>query len=196
MIKINLLPIKKIKQRLRRRYEVFFLAGSLLLVIMIMAAITLAMGSRVHSLEAQRDQLTQQRSSYLAVQRQIRQLEEKREQLEMRINALESLQVDAELPVRILDEVSNRTPSRRLWLNSLRLSDQTLSIAGIGLDNPTVAQYMRNLEGSPLLADADLISSSQTEVGGHRLQSFTLNISIKPPVTEPAADGQEEEQTE
>ncbi|MDZ7640434.1 MAG: PilN domain-containing protein [Desulfurivibrio sp.] len=143
-------------------------------------------------MEGQKAELEQQKSSYQAVQEQIEQLDEDRENLEARITAIENLQVDAELPVRILDEISNRTPTRRLWLNSLRLHEQSLEIAGIGLDNPTVAQYMRDLTSSPLLAEADLVSSAQTEVGGHRLQAFSLRIGIKPRQAVAEPEGGEE----
>ncbi|MDZ7640433.1 MAG: hypothetical protein U5J62_00150 [Desulfurivibrio sp.] len=43
MIKINLLPVKKIKQRQRRRNEVFLLVGGLLVVLVVLAGLVLAL---------------------------------------------------------------------------------------------------------------------------------------------------------
>lgn len=184
MIKINLLPIKEIKQKLRRRREFFFFLGSLMLVLLILLGINLALAAKTNQLQNTSDELGDQIRSYLALQREIKTLQENREALEQKIAAIEQLRVDSQLPVRILDEVSNRTPSNRIWLTTLRLTNNTLNLTGMGLDNPTVAQYMRALENSPYLANADLASSTQTEVDGQKMKSFVLAVTITVPPRE------------
>lgn len=181
MIKINLLPIKTIKKRLRRRNEVFFLVGSLLMVLLLLAGVALALGAKKQALAAEISRLEQQRSSLMAIQRQITALQQSQEALEVKIATIKRLHRDAQLPVRVLDEISNRTPSQRMWLNSLRIAGTTMTISGVGLDNPTVAQYMQALERSPYFASADLASTAQTEIGGQKLKSFSLTIRITPP---------------
>ncbi len=186
MIKINLLPIKEIKQKLRRRHEFFFLAGSLLVLLLLLSGATLAMNAKMASLAAEVQALEQQRASYMAIQREINELQRKRTELETKINAINQLRTDSQLTVRVIDEIGNLTPSRRMWLNSLRISASNLTLAGVGLDNPTIAQYMQALERSPYFATADLASSSQTVVGGQQLKAFSLTTRISAPPPAPA----------
>ncbi|ADH86977.1 PilN domain-containing protein [Desulfurivibrio alkaliphilus] len=181
MIKINLLPIKEIRQKLRRRYEFFGLFGALAVVLLVLGGITLVMALQAGRLEARISDLEAERASYVAIQREIDGLRRKREELEVKIAAIDQLRADSQLPVRIVDEISNLTPSARMWLTSLRMSGTTINLAGIGLDNPTIAQYMQALERSPYFSSADLTSSTQTEVGGNRLKSFSLVIRVTPP---------------
>lgn len=183
MIKINLLPIKEIKQKRHRRREFFVFLGSLAALLLILGLAAVMFNGHLQQLAATSDELEAQKRSYLAIQRQINQLKENREILASRLAAIEQLRVDSQLPVRILDETSNLTPSQRLWLNSLSISDDTLNLTGIGLDNPTIAQYMRNLEGSSYFTAADLASSAQTDVEGRKLKSFALSVTIAPPTT-------------
>ena len=184
MIKINLLPIKEIKQRLARRREFFMFLGSIAVVLLILVLITLVMGARATKLEAEIRDLEDEKATYTAIQREINNLKRTQEEVEVKIDTIEQLQVDAQLTVRILDELSNLTPSSRMWLNSLRIADNTVNLAGVGLDNPTIAQYMQALEGSPFFGSADLTSSSQTEMEGQSLNSFSLVLRITPPPQE------------
>ncbi len=184
MIKINLLPIKEIKQRLARRREFFMFVGSIVVVLVILALVSLVISGRAAKLEAQIKDLEDEKATYTAIQREINELKRSREEIEVKIDTIEQLQVDAQLTVRILDEISNLTPSSRMWLNSLRIADNTVNLAGVGLDNPTIAQYMQALEGSPFFGSADLTSSSRTEMEGQSLNSFSLVLRITPPPQE------------
>lgn len=181
MIKINLLPIKEIKLKLRRRREVYLLASSLLLLLVLLIGVTLALGAKMARMEAEVKTLDQRRASYAAIQKEINEIKQKKEQLEARINAVNQLRADSQLTVRLLDEIGNLTPSARMWLNSLRITANRMTLAGIGLDNPTIAQYMQALEGSAYFASADLASSSQADIGGQKLKSFSLTSRISPP---------------
>ncbi|MDF1615727.1 PilN domain-containing protein [Desulfurivibrio dismutans] len=184
MIKINLLPIKEIRQKLRRRYEFFGLFGALAAVLVVLGGVAMVMAIQAGRLEAKISELETERASYVAIQREIDSLKRKREELEVKIGAINNLRTDSQITVRILDELSNLTPSARMWLTSLRLAGNTINLAGIGLDNPTIAQYMQALERSPYFGSADLTSSTQTEVGGNRLKSFSLVIRVTPPPPE------------
>lgn len=181
MIQINLLPIKELKKRRRRRQEFFFLAGTLALLLLLLVMITLGFNAKVNGLKAEIVELDKQKASLQAIQRQITALQRQQEALETKINAIRMLRTHSQLPVRVLDEVSNRTPFQRMWLNSLRLSGSTLSVAGVGLDNPTIAQYMQTLERSPYFTGVDLASTAQTDIGGQKLKTFSLTIRVTPP---------------
>ncbi|MFH7320115.1 PilN domain-containing protein [Desulfurivibrio sp. D14AmB] len=190
MIKINLLPIKELKQRRRRRQELFFLVGSLAVLLLLLAMAALTLNAQINGLKAEIVELDRQKASLQSIQRQITALQRQQEALETKISAIRTLRTHSQLPVRVLDEISNRTPSQRMWLNSLRLAGNTLTIAGVGLDNPTIAQYMQTLERSPYFAGVDLASTAQTDIGGQKLKTFSLTIRVTPPAQEaPEGEG-------
>ncbi|MFH7326297.1 PilN domain-containing protein [Desulfurivibrio sp. C05AmB] len=188
MIHINLLPIKEIRKKLRRRRQAFTFLASIVGVLVILGGATLFLELKTSRLEAEVQELQQQRASYIAIQREIEALKRKREELEARITAINSLRASSQLPVRLLDEISNRTPSERMWLNSLRITGNSVTIAGIGLDNPTIAQYMQALERSSYFGSANLASSSQTQVGDQKLKAFSMAVPVTPPPARPEGD--------
>lgn len=181
MIRINLLPIKQIKKRLRLRQEAIGFVLSLLVVLAVLLAVALGLNASVNSLQAEIKSLEQKKNSYTAIIKQIEQIKKEREALEAKLKAIGQLQAGSQITVRVLDEVANLTPADRMWLTSMRVAGNRLQLAGVALDNATVAQYMRGLESSPFFGVADLANSSQTEAGGQKLTSFALSIAITPP---------------
>ncbi len=181
MIRINLLPIKQIKKRLRLRQEAIGFVLSLLVVLAVLLAVALGLNGAINSLKAEIKGLEQKKNSYTAIIKQIEQIKKEREALEAKLKAIGQLQAGSQITVRVLDEVANLTPADRMWLTSMRVAGSRLQLAGVALDNATVAQYMRGLESSPFFGVADLANSSQTTAGGQKLTSFALSIAITPP---------------
>ena len=66
-------------------------------------------------------------------------------------------------------------------------------LSGRGLDNQTVALFMRNLENSPYFANVELVETKQVEDGQAKLKEFAIRSSViyagrRPKVQEPAED--------
>lgn len=183
MIRINLLPIKQIKEREQTRKEVIIFSVSFVALLMGLMLIGLMQSQKITGLQEQITQLEAKKKSYASIIREIEQLKKMKTELERKIGVIATLQKGAKLTVRVLDEIANRTPSNRVWLNSLSHSGASLKIAGIALDNETVAQYMKSIKESPFFADADpdLSGTTQTNVSGKNLSSFSLAIDVKTP---------------
>ncbi|MDH5298664.1 MAG: PilN domain-containing protein, partial [Desulfobulbaceae bacterium] len=79
------------------------------------------------------------------------------------------------------DVIADLTPTDRMWLKSLQQSPDKLAIDGMALDNATIAQYMKDLAESPFFAAANLGSTQLTQIGGKKLKSFTLTLTIQNP---------------
>lgn len=181
MIKINLLPIGEIKQKLQRRREFFLLIGSLLLLAGLLGGATLVLQAKVDGIKGEVQVLEKRKASYAAIQKEIDQIKSKQAELEVKIETIKRLRSDSQLTVRVIDELGKLVPNERLWLNSLRISDSTMTMAGVGLDNPTIADYMEELEDSPYFANIDLANSSHSDMGGQKLKTFSLTLRISPP---------------
>ncbi len=179
MVRINLLPVRQIKRRQQAVNEllIFCLALVGLLVVGSMVA-----GITIHKKKTLQNDIAAlqvEKNSYNKELKEIEELKRKKKSLDAKTDTIEKLKKGSQVGVRILDEVALRTPSSRMWLKSLKQSGNGLQLAGVALDNATIAQYMYSLAGSKVFSSADLGNSSQTEVAGQKLKSFSLNVSVQ-----------------
>ena len=181
MIRINLLPIKEIKRKLRLRNEVILFAASVLGVLVILGSITLGMIQKANALTAEIKRLEARRNSVDRIVKQIDKLQKDKKTLETKLQAIDKLKTESQLMVHVLDEVANRTPTASMWLTSLKVSGNSLQLSGVALDNATIAQYMKALEASDYFGAPELANASQTVVAGQKLKSFGLTMAITPP---------------
>jgi len=52
-----------------------------------------------------------------------------------------------------------------------------LQIEGMAKDNPTIALFMKKLEGSPYIRTVDLVSSKQQPIADVKLMRFKLSCT-------------------
>lgn len=181
MIRINLLPIKEIKRKLRLRNEVIVFIASFLGVLVVLASITLGMMQKISTLNEEIQALEEKRNSFDRIVKQIDKLQKDKKVLETKLEAINKLKSDSQLTVHVLDEIANRTPAASMWLTSLKVDGTALQLSGVALDNATIAQYMKALEASDYFGPATLANASQTVVAGQKLKSFSLTAAITPP---------------
>lgn len=181
MIRINLLPVKQLKKKKRLRNEVIVFSAAFVGLLLILALVGLGLSQKISHLKGDIAGLQRKKASYQPILNKIKKLQADKKKLETKLAAIKELKQDSQLTVRVLDEVASRTPSSRLWLKSLKQSKGQLQLAGVALDNATIAQFMQQLNASPYFADADLSSSSQLEIAGRKLKSFSLTLRVKQP---------------
>ncbi len=179
MISINLLPVREWKKResVRRQISIFFLSIFLLL------AGLLAVGSTIQGkVMMQRQELKKlqaQKRKLAYVNRKIRSVQQTRKEVESKFKSIEKLQEGRTFAVKAIDEIVTALPLNRLWLTSLRLDKQSMSLAGVALDNHTIALFMKRIETSPVYSKVKLKNSEQKNIQGHNLMDFALDITIK-----------------
>ena len=78
----------------------------------------------------------------------VEELERKRDMLKHRIEVIQQLKENQRGPVRIMDEVSRALPEL-VWLESLELKGDVVTIRGRAMDENAVANYIANLDASP-----------------------------------------------
>jgi type IV pilus assembly protein PilN len=181
MIRINLLPVRHIRKKQRLLKEV---AGFGLVLIVLAITLTLfgmSLARQVETLQQQISALNVRKASFNKMLAEIKQMEKDKDLLEKKVAAIRQLKKSSQISVRVLDELASRTPTQRLWLESLNHSPGKLVIKGVALDNATIAQYMDQLAASPYFADPDLAGTSLKEIAGNQLKSFSLTVVIVQP---------------
>ncbi len=131
---------------------------------------------KISSLQTKQANLQAEKKKYSTVVAKIKKLKEKQDLLQAKLTAIEKLKANSHLSVRVLAELANLTPSNRMWLKSLKMANGSVSLAGVALDNATIAQYMERIKKSPFFSNAELQSSSMTKVADQKLKAFTLSL--------------------
>jgi len=93
------------------------------------------------------------------------------------LSIIQALQRAKTGPVRVLDELSIALPGK-LWLVSLKEKEGKMEIKGIAMDNPTIAQFMTNLEKTGVIRNVELVVSQQLERKEMKLKEFTLTCQV------------------
>jgi len=155
-ILINLLPYREARREQRKREFLVVLAGMAVAGAATVFAGGLAIDQAIAQ-QAARNQFIKGENAKLDAQiAEIRTLREEINALRARQQAVENLQSDRTLPVRLFDELSRLAPEGVL-LRQLRQDELRVSLAGHAQSNERVAEFLRNLsDKSPWLERPEL----------------------------------------
>lgn len=179
MLRINLLPVRKIKQQFLAKQQLNFFgiaAASLLGVLIVYWWI---LSSTVDGLTAENKRLEARKQVLEKIIKEIEELEEIKKQVKNQTETIKTLAKTSSLTAHVLDAVADLTPNERMWLTNIDQSGNTMKIDGMALDNQTVAEYMQKLEKeSPYISDVTLTSSNLKNYSGRNLKSFSLSCAV------------------
>ncbi|MCI5207333.1 MAG: pilus assembly protein PilN [Candidatus Electrothrix sp. ATG2] len=193
MIRINLLPVRQMKQRTQAIRQ---LALSGVVIIGTLVVLLLGAGflsAKVSGLEKKIADLTAQKKELQKTLDLINELEKKKELVEQQITIVHDLQKKSQLTVRILDDVARTTPHERMWLADLTQGAGSLKLNGMALDNRTIANYLEKLKESPYISNVTLGSTSLSKYEGRNLKKFSLSSSVTLPGTDNEASKEKSE---
>lgn len=178
MIRINLLPVRALKKKetTRQMLSVFFLSmGCVALVIFLFH---LSLSSQLNKAETQINVYNEEIKQLKIDTKDVNKFKAEKEDLQRRLNIIYTLQRAKTGPVRVLDDLATSLPGR-LWLTSLKEKDGKMELKGLALDNPTIANFMINLEKSGVIKNVELIISQQLERKDVKLKEFTLTCIVQ-----------------
>jgi type IV pilus assembly protein PilN len=177
MIRINLMPRDEVLRRASRRRDrtVGLSTVAVLLALVVGSELVSRRESRMVDAEASR-----YRAELAELNRRYQQaivLERKRTELRTKLETIASLERQRRGPVRVLDDLGGATPDK-LWLTEMRENGGSAVFLGRGLDNQTVAVFMRNLERSPYFSNVELVETRQVEDGLAKLKEFSIRTRV------------------
>lgn len=184
MARINLLPWRAERRKLRERefYIQLGLAFGAALVVLI--AWSFWMDARVDN---QND-----RNSYLQAEikqlddriAKIKDLEKVRADLLQRKQIIEQLQANRSQMVHLFDELVKTIPASGR-LSGMKQSGDSMSLDGVAQSNASVAEYMRNIEASPWMGHADLRKTENMHDASRMPYAFGLDVRLRSPTDTP-----------
>lgn len=120
---------------------------------------------------------------------EIKELERKKERLLARMTAIQELQLNRPLIVRMFDEIVTSIPDG-VSLNKLKQTGKKITINGEAQSNARVSNFMRNLDSSEWLTNPELDIISADAEDTSRISQFTLRFDQVVP-TQDEEEGEE-----
>lgn len=182
MIRINLLPVRAAQKKAKLHGQVAAMALALILSLVACGAVYSSMSMRISTQKKEIAQTEAKINSLKKVLGEVARFKQLQKEYQAKLDVLATLKEKKTGPVHLLDELSRVLPDK-LWLTDFNESGGTISIRGIGLNEATVAIFMRDLEASPYYQGVELkVTEQQVQKSGLKLQKFDLACRIERPV--------------
>ncbi len=171
MIRINLLPFRlaRKKENIRRQVSIFFLL--VVFMIVLLAWYTIGIDQKIAQKKVEIIKVKAQISLYREKAGRVTEIKKKLKILEEKLKIVGSLKEKRKEQLALLEEMSDKIIPERMWIESLKSDSSHVTIKGIAFDNPTIADFMRNLEASSIFSGVDLKRS--------KIQKFKDDIMLK-----------------
>lgn len=188
MIRINLLPHREQKRAARLRQTAILAGVVFALGLLAVSMVHVILGARVEN-QGARNQFMETEIKKLDDQiAEIKILKEKTQAMLARKQVVETLQSDRAASVYLLDQLVRRLPDG-VYFKAIKQTGAEINLQGYAQSNARVATLMRDLESSPWLQAPNLIEVKSATVNNVRVNEFSLNIKLSPPVIEDKEKG-------
>jgi type IV pilus assembly protein PilN len=162
MIRINLIPQEEVQRSAGRRQQVA--VGALAAAATVVLLVVAHGWQQVSSLATSREQarLERQLAELKGPYEQVVAMEREKKELQEKLSVIRELEAKKFGPVRMLADLSTSTPDK-LWLTDFAEKGGNIRLAGLGVDEQTVADFMRRLSTSPYFRSVDLEETSEVK---------------------------------
>jgi type IV pilus assembly protein PilN len=185
MIRVNLLPVRaaRKKENIRRQVSIFFL--SVFLGLSFMAYLAYDLTSDINRMEEDIKNAQAELAELEAINKQVKEIQDKLNQLKAKMDIIQRLDANRTGSVRIMDALTSLVIAQKMWLTNLTEASGQMTLNGVAVDNKTVADFMKRLEGSPYFDQVNLVASRQVAMAQDRkFKGFTVTcqaLILQPP---------------
>jgi type IV pilus assembly protein PilN len=179
MIRINLLPFRAARKRENIRRQISVFIGLIVFALLVIGYYSIYMINKASELKDNEKKLQAELVSYKKELDEIKDLEKKIKEVQVKLNVIKELEKGKSGPVILLANIADSVPRDKLWLTSYSESKGTLSLAGTAMDNETVALFMNNLEQTEQINTVDLESATLRDIEqyGLKVSDFVLKCT-------------------
>jgi Tfp pilus assembly protein PilN len=168
---------KKAKKHFEFNYNLIFL-----LIIVIIAALFYTQRKSIDKEKIFLQIAQNEKSQLQNVEKTLDQLEQQRVLLEKKITLITQLKSRQGAAVWILDALSRNIPEW-VWLIEASYRGTSISIKGRAINNSLIANFLSNLEDSPIFKNVELRNSTQKKSGSNLYYDFSLTTRYVKPRT-------------
>jgi type IV pilus assembly protein PilN len=122
--------------------------------------------------------------------KEVEEFKAKKAELERKIGIINDLKANQRGPVRIMDYISRALPEL-LWLDRLKMDNDSIEIEGRAFNTNAVAAFIENLDKVPEF-DEPILKSTEEQTGG--VYKFVVNFNYSFASKAKPAEGEEGEE--
>jgi len=181
MIRINLLPHREEKRRLRQKQFAAFAGIAVFLGLIAAFMVWFVLDQQVEQQQANVAYMKNEISKLDKQIEEIRKIREETASLLAKKQVVESLQSNRSEPVQLLDQLLRQLPEG-VYLKAVKQVGTKVGVTGYAQSNARVSTLMRNLGASPYLENPELVEIKAVPAPGNatqRVNEFLMNISVK-----------------
>ena len=178
MAKINLLPWRTERRKLREREFYMMLVAAMVVAGLAIFLWIMWMDARIDNQDHRNAYLKDEIHALDGKLEKIVDLEKTKSKLLARKQIIEQLQASRTQMVHLFDELVKTVPDG-VRLNSLKQVGDTLTLEGVAQSNASVASYMRNLDASPYLTHSDLKKTEAKGTDKRNRFEFALDVKVR-----------------
>lgn len=187
MIRINLLPVREARRAANLRKQGVFIGGAVGAGVAISLVISMWMTAHISHERALIGARETELKKLEAVQKEVKKFQSEQAEIEQKLGIIDQIEAARTGPVRIMDELSMRIPSR-VWLTKMVAKGGVLELDGNSIDAEIVADFAAALEESPMLSQVDLKETRLEEEDGLKLSAFKMTAQYPYLKDAPVAD--------
>jgi type IV pilus assembly protein PilN len=184
MARINLLPWRTERRKLREREFYMMLAASAVIACIVVAAAFGWMDARIDNQNERNAYLTKEIKALDKQIEEINELDKTKSQLLTRKQIIEQLQSNRSQMVHLFDEMVKTIPDG-VRLTTMKQAGDVLTLEGVAESNARVASYMRNIDNSPWMGRTDLRKienkTGTKDVDKKTPYVFSLDVKLRKP---------------
>ena len=178
MIRINLLPVKAAQKKEMLQGQMMVVVLAMIVTVGLCAAAYMYVSGEVEARQAKIDQKTAQIQQLRKKIGEVNQFKKRQKALRAKLDVLEQLKAARVGPIYILDDLYKTLPDK-VWLTKLQLGTGRASLSGIGVNEETVALFMKNIEAAELFEGVELKVTKQIVQDKIKFQQFDLSFRTK-----------------
>lgn len=177
MIRINLLQVKRKKKRAAVPPIVFGLILALILSGGAFAYMTHYLNAKIDAYTAEKSANDKEIEKLNKIIKDVDDFEANNRAFEQKRQAIEELQVNQSVPVRMMNELVTRvTPN--VWVTSLDEKNKSITLNGEGYSNADIVALVDSLKASPMFKDVTLVQTKRSDEQGIDVYAYTITLRL------------------
>ena len=183
MANINLLPWREERRQELKKAFLAMLAFVALAAVLIVFLVNMAINSSIDGQRGRNTYLQNQIAELDQQVKEIRELEDKKQELLDRMKVIQELQGNRPIIVRIFDELVRTLPDGVFYSEVTRTSN-SIQLKGIAESNNRISSLMRRVDKSDWFANPNLKDVTAKAEFGDQASEFDMSLSISTPAAE------------
>ena len=178
MIRINLLPVRASKKKETAIQQIVIAGIVLAAFFLLLAVLYTTQVVKIKSAKNEIETSNREIERLKKVIGEIDNIKRMQDDAKKKLDIINRLRKEKTGPAIRLAKLSQATPDK-LWLTKYSESGDKVSLAGIGMNEDVIADFMRNLAATNEYANVELLVSEQVDIMHMKAKKFDITCVIK-----------------